>query len=169
MTYAEALQQLNDWIRQSSGSPIPLPSGESYGFERMRLYTEADLSEFEGQHGFRFPDSYRVFLQQVGACNLFVGRYGPHCSSIPIHDIPDHMREVFETRANPYPDLVLPIWLSGGLEAGFDLRTPAADRFSVFTPDEDPDEWLSEVSSWTHFDKWLVQLVSSSGEDVLPD
>ena len=67
MTYEQALDQLVQWLDESLGPPIELPSGQTKGFRLTQDYVEDEVAEFEDEWQIEFPKSYRQFLLTVAS------------------------------------------------------------------------------------------------------
>ena len=76
MTLHEALNQLRNWCDRSNGQPIELLPDKTAVFESRSVHDSDELSRVEHELGFQFPDSYRNFMQTIGASSLF--SWSPH-------------------------------------------------------------------------------------------
>ena len=165
MHFEAACQQLHEWIRQSNGSLIVLPSGSEYAFTSLARYTEADLQAFEQRWNLSFPEEYRCFLLQVGACEVY--RY----PSKVITGVEFHCLDAIEERyANFFelPEELFSVYLPVATEnrlqevATFVLPRKAPKNFDLFAHDEHPDGWI-ESANWQSFGEWVSRLVATDG------
>ncbi len=145
-----------------------MPSGESYFFASDGPVSEEEIRNVEQKHGVTFPASYREFLRRIGPGQYFMDEYELGSTFHAPEGLEGHSADVFETREDPFPKLLLVVSLAGGEEGGFYLPRTSADNFSIFMPDEEPEEWGIQTETWTGFEQWMIQLVESSGDEIYP-
>lgn len=165
---AKLFAHIKHWIDESDGSSILIGPDVEVRFKRTSRYSEADLDSWEQQVGFPLPHTYRAFLAEVGAADLFIDEYGHGVRLFPLSDLRAYQQEVFSGRENPWGKLlVIGCLTNHGFLPAFLLGAPPKREFAVLSCDEDPEEWLVEAE-WGGFQRWLNQLVSSLGEDDIP-
>jgi SMI1 / KNR4 family (SUKH-1) len=165
--FANACLQLLHWCESSQGAPIDIGDGRPLKFVQLRAYSSEELDAFEARHGLSLPPSYRHFMAAVGACKLFINRYGLGTQFHPLEGLDRFSAEVFDNAGtDPFPRLLLvaSVTLIGDL-AGFDL-TSDVERFAVFSHEDDPDSWLTDTSHWYSFEECLPHLVSTKGNEL---
>jgi hypothetical protein len=169
MKFEKACQVLSGWINQSKGEMVLLPSGEEYSFKLLKRYNEAEIEKFEENSSLILPESYKYFLTTVGASKCFMSKYGTGFIFHELDSLSQHSSKVFLELEDPFPQLLLIISLTGrGDEGGFEMNRKTNENFSVFSHEEDPEEWSSDTDTWCSFESWLSKLVDSEGEDDLP-
>lgn len=168
MSFAEACAVLLELLRKSAGHPIELSSGKVRSFNGGKTYSVSEFSAFERKWNITLPGDYKVFMGCVGACQIYVNKFGLGLDFYGLEDLESHSSEVFYGMSNPFPRY-LPIAAnrSSGDSLGFDLsREGDAESFGCFSSEEDPEKWLVENVHRTEFSRWLIGLVSTNGEKV---
>jgi len=166
--FKKACNKLNELIKTSNNSKIKLSSGQSYLFKTKKKYSLDELALFETDLKINLPSSYKFFLNNVGACDLYINQYG---LGIQIHEIEmlsDFSSKVFLNMKNMFPQLLLVVSETGtGNIGGFDLAKNKVN-FSFFSSDENPDTWIDDTEIWVSFENWVINLVKNDGEiDIL--
>lgn len=175
MTYQEALAQLIQWLDESLGQPVALPSGQSKGFRLTQDYMEEEIEEFEDEWDLDFPSAYREFLLQVGACEIFYGGTGRGrgISISRLDAIPELFHEYFDRKDSLLFERYLPI---GGVYseqqiAAFDLSLETDASFALYSDEQQATDWVTWSEStkpWMRFEDWVIQLVQLEGEPPAP-
>jgi len=166
MNILDAYDQINRWIAESSGAPIDIGVEERCSFSRSRLFNENDLRDFESSSGVALPHQYRTFLKSVGAAKLFaVG--GSGIEVLSPSEIKGFSKKVFYNFGDDlYPNLLLAVSMPRfGYFGGFLVGEAEIKDYSVFYPDEPPELWIEEAD-FVQFDRWIVNLVKSKGEEL---
>ena len=169
MTFTEALDKLVLWLDESQGAPIALPSGQTKGLRLTQDYTLDEIEDFEDEWDLDFPESYRKFLLQVGACEVFYGGPGPGrgVSFSRLDAVPELYHEYFDRKDSLLFTRYLPI---GGVYAqqyvlAFDLSRESEDNFALFSDEQQASDWAAnESTTWLRFEDWVIQLVEREGE-----
>ncbi len=170
MTFEEALDQLVHWLDESLGAPIALPSGQRKGLRLTQDYTLDEIEEFEDEWDVDFPESYRLFLLRVGACEIFYGGtgVGRGVSFSRLDAIPELYHEYFDRKDSLLFSQFLPIGGIYGQQqvAAFDVTRESSDNFALFSDEQQAADWAAgaEATQWTRFEDWLIQLVQREGE-----
>lgn len=171
MTYQEALDQLVRWLDESLGQPIQLPSGTAKGLRLTQDYTEEEVEDFEDEWDIDFPEPYRQFLLQVGACELFYGGAGKGrgVSISRLDSIAELFHEYFDQEESPMFDEFLPVGAvySNQHVAAFGLDGDEPENFALFSDEhqaQDWDEWAHTAKAWRTFEDWVIELVQTEGE-----
>lgn len=168
-------KQFREWIEKSNGNPILFPSGESHCFIGKRSYTEKDLLGWESQHEIRLPEEYRVFLLEVGACDIFYDGT-KDLDGIEIYaleEIYDRYKDCFENPETALFSQYLPVGEDIRLQeiAAFVIARETPENFALFWHEYPPDIWLEVAEelpkSWRTFSSWLQVLIESEGERQL--
>lgn len=163
--FVDACIQLKVLLNASQGKPIEFPSGVVYEFHLIKLYTLQEITSFELKFNLILPDSFKYFLSEVGASQLYVDNFGLGFDFIPLDEIYNFSSDVFLEMENPFPQLFLFASNTGrGDVIGFDLRKAISDKMSIFSHEDDPETWLDDTERWSTFENWLIQLVSSEAE-----
>lgn len=162
--FTQACQQLADWIAQSQGQSIDIGAADKCAFIREKLFTNTDIVTFEQQHAIRLEPSYRYFLQKVGACRLFIGRYAETLSFVPLDKLEHWSKVLFEhDTADPFPQLILCVGvINYAFFAGFDMNQQK-QNFAFFYPDVAFEYWLDDAE-FMAFEDWLIHVVQSKGQ-----
>ena len=173
MTLQEALNQLLAWCEISDGQPIEILPGRSAVFESRSIHELDELARVEAAVGFRFPESYRSFMQTIGASSLF--SWSPHGGG-PRFYTPD---EVIQASRNAtYTDdrgieyrfcFVGEHRLMGDF-MGFLASREGEQNFDVFCHEYPFEEYVAvsdEIRSWRSFEHWVTRCVESRGEDSI--
>jgi len=171
MTYQEALEQLVLWLDESLGQPMALPSGMAKGLRLTQDYTLEEVEDFEDEWDLDFPESYRQFLLQVGACELFYGGAGRGrgVSISRLDSIPELFHEYFDRDNSLLFKQFLPIGAvySEQHVATFDLLRDDPKNFALFSDEEqasDWTKWADSTNAWRTFEDWVIELVQTEGE-----
>ena len=64
-----------------------LISGVVYEFHLIKLYTLQEITSFELKFNLILPDSFKYFLSEVGASQLYVDNFGLGFDFIPLDEI----------------------------------------------------------------------------------
>lgn len=170
MNFEEALNRLAAWLDESLGQPIELPSGQRKGFRLTQDYTLEEVEEFEDEWDLDFPEPYRQFLLQVGACEIFYGGPGPGrgISFSRLDSVPELYHEYFDRKDSLLFSRFLPVGGIYGQQqvAAFDLTRESEQNFALFSDEQQATDWAAaaEQTKWMTFEEWVVQLVEREGE-----
>ena len=164
---SDACQQLLRWCEASQDAPIDIDADRPLRFVQLRAYSSGELDAFEAQHALHLSPGYRHFMTTVGACKLFINRYGLGTQFHHLDGLDRFSSEVFDNAGtDPFPRLLLVASVTfRGDFAGFDL-TSDVERLAVFSHEDDPDSWLTDTSHWHSFEEWILLLVSTKGNEV---
>jgi hypothetical protein len=167
LTYEDALNRLDAWIRQSNGSPFRMPSGKFKAFKRERLFDAGALDRLEFGLGIRLPDAHRRLLSTVGAGELFVDERG---SSLRTYD-PETIRGVFEGFWDDPADIFrrfLPVAVDEVRQevGAYLLAYPPPKNFLVVSHEYPPDDWpeVAEETGLISLEDWVQEAVMTEGD-----
>jgi hypothetical protein len=170
MTFQDSLETLARWLDESLGAPIVLPSGQKKGLRLTQDYTLDEIEEFEDEWDVEFPEPYRQFLLQVGACEVFYGGtgLGRGISFSRLDAIPELYHEYFDRKDSLLFSQFLPIGGVYGQQqvAAFDLTRKVPENFALFSDEQQATEWAASAESthWLRFEDWVAGLVEREGE-----
>jgi SMI1 / KNR4 family (SUKH-1) len=168
MGLQEAMECLSNLITRSQGNLILLAPDLEWKFSKIKTYSDNDLLDFERTLKVVLPESYKLFLKEIGACEIYINQYDLGVEFKRLEEIEDFATQVLVENASLFPRLLPVAYLSNrGDVAGFDL-TREGDNFTVFFHEEPPESWLDEPDDWCSFASWLTTLVQSNGEIDLP-
>ncbi|MEX2112502.1 MAG: SMI1/KNR4 family protein [Pirellulales bacterium] len=71
MSYEDDLERISEWVKQSRGNPVVMPSGSRRWFVVSKVFAENEVDQVERKWGIKLPSSYRLFLLRVGAGVFF--------------------------------------------------------------------------------------------------
>ncbi len=172
MEAIEALNQLHIWCQQSNGLPIEIKPGVRRKFDTTTTFAEAEFRFIEEALGWSLPAIYQELLRLVGKSRIFLDEYdlGLHLYSPSevIHasqSIWDKEEESAEGRF-----CFIGENRRTGDYFGFVISRNDPVNFDVFCHEYPPSEYVAvsdEVKSWRTLNQWLVQVVSSYGEETL--
>ena len=165
--FADACQQLLHWCQASRDAPIDIGADGQVRFLQLRVYSPGEQDAFEARHRIHLPASYRHFMATVGACKLFIDKYGLGLELHRLEELDRFSAEVFDNAGtDPFPRLLLVASVTfRGDFAGFDMSSDV-ERFALFSHEEDPDSWLTETPRWHSFEDWILLLVSTRGDQA---
>lgn len=161
----ENIALIQSLMEKSNGKPITYGKNE-YQFVKVANVAESQIADFENAFGVIFPEDYRHFLLEIGACSLLVDEIlGGYDFMQPI-DFQEYAKQVFEnTGCDFFPKIVfvadiLPL----GVSAGF-IFDGKATYFGQFYHDTPPEFWAEEAEKTT-FTDWLTRLLRFYQEEV---
>ena len=168
-----ALEQIRTWCDESKGTKIELLPGEDAVFESRSLHSSQELSAVEKAIEFTFPDSYRRFMNTIGASSLFsLSTYGGG----PRFYTPEEVIKASEgatyrdDEGQVHRFCFVGEHLCMGDFMGFLTSKPDSRNFDVFCHEYPFEEYVAvsnEIDSWRTFEQWLIRSVESRGEDTL--
>jgi hypothetical protein len=168
MELQEAVEFLSSLITRSQGNLILLAPNLEWKFSKIKSYSDDDLLDFEKTLKVVLPKPYKLFLKEIGACEIYINQYDLGVEFKRLEEIEDFAAQVLVENTGLFPTLLPIAYLSNrGDVAGFDL-TREGDNFTVFFHEYPPESWLDETEDWCSFESWLTMLVESNGEIDLP-
>ena len=166
--------QIFDLIQQSNGEPILFPSGETYCFRLKRSYDSQELLAWQTAQGIELPEEYRLFLLDIGACEIFYGGSG-HERGINIYAL-DEIYEIYKDCFDePEAFLFAKLLPVAGDEnsqeiAAFAMERQQPNNFAPFWHESPPEDWIDnagELNDWQTFSSWLQSVVEHEGRRPL--
>lgn len=171
MSFDTACRQLSDWIAESNGVPIALPSGRMRSFRQTTAYTDTELCRYESELNVVFPDACRHLLISIGSCHLFYGGT-EFANGLEIHDLAE-LRQRYvdyfdEENGNLFSQFI-PVGCDNRLQeiAAYCVGRPAPNNFLIMSHETLPEDWCDtadELASWCTLEDWVIEAVTTEGD-----
>ncbi|MFD0707157.1 SMI1/KNR4 family protein [Photorhabdus luminescens] len=167
MNIVDAYNQMNLWINSSNGEVINIGNSEKYSFTRLKLFSDAELYQFESDTKIKLPEQYKCFLINVGTVDIFSTDIDSGIEILSPLDVKNFSKSVFYNFGDDlYPNLLLTTSIPKfGYFGGFWTENQSNDNYSIYYPYIPPEFWIEEAD-FISFNEWFIRLVESKGKKL---
>lgn len=174
MTFEQAIEQLKQWMIQSHGCAINIGDDCECEFTQLETYNDEQIAATETALGWHFPLALKVFLKEIGHSRLFYDpQYGLGIDIFSLEQIQQTSEELKNLEEEePITDQFCMIGTSNSMGDyfGFTINRNTPDNFAVYCHEYPVFEYVNvsnELNSWRTFEDWIIQIVTTLGEEEL--